>query len=59
MWFHYKNPVSGRVPENYWPDCVPCTQCPRDQHEELRLLAAAELEPQQVELLLYVIVECQ
>jgi hypothetical protein len=24
MWFHYRNPVSGRVPELYWPDCVPC-----------------------------------
>ena len=24
MWFHYRNPVSGRVPEHYWPDCVPC-----------------------------------
>lgn len=23
MWFHYRNPVSGRVPEHYWPDCVP------------------------------------
>jgi hypothetical protein len=23
MWFHYKNPVSGRVPEHYWPDSVP------------------------------------
>jgi len=23
MWFHYKNPVSGRVPERYWPDSVP------------------------------------
>jgi hypothetical protein len=23
MWFHYRNPVSGRVPERYWPDCVP------------------------------------
>jgi hypothetical protein len=23
MWFHYKNPVSGRVPELYWPDSVP------------------------------------
>ncbi|WP_369140966.1 nuclear transport factor 2 family protein [Modestobacter versicolor] len=22
MWFHYRNPVSGRVPELYWPDCV-------------------------------------
>ena len=28
MWFHYKNPVSGRVPENYWPDCVPCLDFP-------------------------------
>ena len=28
MWFHYKNPVSGRVPENYWPDCVPCVDYP-------------------------------
>jgi hypothetical protein len=28
MWFHYKNPVSGRVPERYWPDCVPCLQFP-------------------------------
>jgi len=28
MWFHYKNPVSGRVPERYWPDCVPCAQYP-------------------------------
>jgi len=24
MWFHYRNPVSGREPERYWPDCVPC-----------------------------------
>ncbi len=28
MWFHYKNPVSGRVPEHYWPDCITCTQYP-------------------------------
>jgi len=28
MWFHYKNPVSGRLPEHYWPDCVPCVQYP-------------------------------
>jgi hypothetical protein len=28
MWFHYKNPVSGRVPQNYWPDCVPCKDYP-------------------------------
>jgi hypothetical protein len=24
MWFHYRNLVSGRAPERYWPDCVPC-----------------------------------
>jgi hypothetical protein len=28
MWFHYKNPVSGRVPEHYWPDCITCLQHP-------------------------------
>ena len=28
MWFHYKNPVSGRVPQRYWPDCVPCVDYP-------------------------------
>jgi hypothetical protein len=25
MWFGYTNPVSGRVPELYQPDCVPCS----------------------------------
>ncbi|KAH7084636.1 hypothetical protein BKA63DRAFT_497934 [Paraphoma chrysanthemicola] len=24
MWFQYRNPVSGRAPEWYWPGCVPC-----------------------------------
>lgn len=28
MWFHYRNPVSGRTPDRYWPDCVPCAQYP-------------------------------
>jgi hypothetical protein len=28
MWFHYRNPVSGRVPDKYWPDCVPCRDYP-------------------------------
>jgi hypothetical protein len=28
MWFHYRNPVSGRVPEHYWPDCVTCVHAP-------------------------------
>ena len=23
MWFHYRNPVSGRIPSRYCPDCVP------------------------------------
>ncbi len=31
MWFHYRNPVSGRTPENYWPDCVPCEMMPETQ----------------------------
>jgi hypothetical protein len=28
MWFHYRNPVSGRTPKHYWPDCVPCEAVP-------------------------------
>ncbi|CAO2658562.1 Nn.00g062850.m01.CDS01 [Neocucurbitaria sp. VM-36] len=24
MWFQYRNLVSGRMPEWYWPGCVPC-----------------------------------
>jgi len=24
MWFHYRNPVTGRVPANYSPGCAPC-----------------------------------
>jgi len=28
MWFHYRNPVSGRTPERFWPDCVPCDILP-------------------------------
>jgi hypothetical protein len=28
MWFSYTNPVSGRVPELFHPDCVPCTLRP-------------------------------
>lgn len=24
MWFSYTNPVSGRVPELFQKDCVPC-----------------------------------
>jgi hypothetical protein len=28
MWFHYRNPVSGREPPHYWPDCVPCEKLP-------------------------------
>jgi hypothetical protein len=31
MWFNYRNPVSGRVPELYWPDCVPCELAPNSQ----------------------------
>ncbi len=35
MWFHYKNPVSGRVPELYWPNCGTCEFAPEtsmDKH---------------------------
>ena len=28
MWFQYRNPVSGRKPEWYWPGCVPCKARP-------------------------------
>lgn len=28
MWFHYRNPVSGRMPEYFWSDCVTCTYAP-------------------------------
>ena len=31
MWFNYRNPVSGRVPQYYWPDCVPCELRPESQ----------------------------
>lgn len=31
MWFHYRNPVSGRTPERYWPDCVPCDALPQSR----------------------------
>lgn len=31
MWFHYRNPVSGREPELYWPDCVPCEVRPDER----------------------------
>ncbi len=35
MWFNYKNPVSGRVPERYWPNCETCVLAPEtsmDRH---------------------------
>jgi len=31
MWFNYKNPVSGRVPPNYWPDSVPSLLLPQSR----------------------------
>jgi hypothetical protein len=33
MWFHYKNPVSGRVPEHYWPNCGTCEYAPNTSME--------------------------
>lgn len=29
MWFHYANPVSGRIPPYYWPDCGTCKAFPQ------------------------------
>ncbi len=29
MWWGYKNPVSGRQPELFLPDCVPCEYAPQ------------------------------
>jgi hypothetical protein len=40
MWFSYLNPVSGREPEHYQPDCVPCMIRP-----DLRLEANGYQEP--------------
>jgi hypothetical protein len=40
MWFAYRNPVSGRVPQYYWPGCVPCQVRP-----ELSLTANGYQEP--------------
>jgi hypothetical protein len=40
MWFSYTNPVSGRVPEHYQPQCVPCAIRP-----DLRLDANGYQEP--------------
>ncbi len=31
MWFNYRNPVSGRTPELYWADCVPCELKPESR----------------------------
>jgi hypothetical protein len=31
MWFNYRNPVSGREPPLYLPDCVPCELKPEAQ----------------------------
>lgn len=40
MWFAYRNPVSGRLPEFYWPGCVPC-----QARREWSLLANGYQEP--------------
>jgi hypothetical protein len=28
MWFMFRNPVTGRLPQWYWPGCVPCKAIP-------------------------------
>jgi hypothetical protein len=40
MWFHYTNPVSGRMPEHFQGQCVPCAVRP-----ELRLEANGYQKP--------------
>jgi hypothetical protein len=40
MWFHYRNPVSGREPPLYMPDCVPC-----DVRPESRMTGHGYLQP--------------
>lgn len=40
MWWPYRNLVSGRVPESYWPGCVPCKMKP-----EWNLTSNGYLEP--------------
>ncbi len=40
MWFGYLNPVSGRRPEHFQPNCAPCDQAP-----DLRLTAHGYLLP--------------
>lgn len=40
MWFSYSNPVSGRIPEFYHPDCVGC-----ELHPSLRLENNGYQEP--------------
>ena len=40
MWFSYLNPVSGRKPEHFQPDCAPCEQAP-----DLKLTAHGYLLP--------------
>ena len=34
MWFHYRNPVSGREPDHFWPDCVPSKVLPSSSMTE-------------------------
>ncbi|KAK3339954.1 hypothetical protein B0T25DRAFT_560983 [Lasiosphaeria hispida] len=41
VWWSFRNPVSGRVPESYWPGCVPC----RTARPEWQLTANGYQEP--------------
>lgn len=41
MWWTYRNPVSGRVPQYYWPGCTPC----RTAKPEWALLRNGYQEP--------------
>jgi hypothetical protein len=47
MWFQYRNPVSGREPEWYWPGCVPC-QVRKDWSLEANAYQEPAVGPQNV-----------
>jgi len=42
MWFHYKNPVSGRVPELHWPICGTCEIAPETSMDRHGYMLPAE-----------------
>lgn len=45
MWFHYRNPVSGREPEHYWPDCAPSEVAPETSMTAYGYLLPSDAPP--------------